>query len=402
MSGGTIVLIGISIAVAALAAVAWLMIRRRSWRALVGGLALCLAAASIATWHYSQRVVPTLGDCAMPTRVGELGSICGVRRPEDLELVSSHNLIIASEERSGGRLMGLRLDDLGAAPFPLWPTTEDSAEPLPSLRIGDPNCPLPEAASFAPQGMSVSDHSNVGGPVREPVRVAVVAHVGTETIQFFDLEDGPRTRLVWRGCIFYPQHTTGNGVALFDDGSLLATNFLPAGAGPESERYRLRGSFGFDTGDVLRWTPEQGWSHIPGTSGAMPNGIVASRDGSTFYFADAGNWRVAVVRRQDPGRDDFRVHVGGAPDNLTLTRSGTVLATVVTLSGDIPGLCAVGGRECRLGWAIWEVDPATRAATQVFAHDGDAIGSATTALEVGDYLFIGSMADDRIGVYKRR
>ena len=86
---------------------------------------------------------------------------------------------------------------------------------------------------------------------------------------------------------------------------------------------------------------------------------------------------------------------------LTLTRTGSILATVVTLGGDLPILCSVGGRECRLGWAVWEVDPATNVAAEVLSSDGKSLGSATTALEVGKYLFIGTMVDDRLGVYQR-
>ena len=134
----------------------------------------------------------------------------------------------------------------------------------------------------------------------------------------------------------------------------------------------------------------------------MPNGIVAAREQPEFYFADAGNWRVAIVRRDGDSVRVTHVPVGGAPDNLTLTHDERVLATVVTFEGDIPVLCSIGGRECRLGWAIWELAPWTRSAELVFEHDGASIASATTALEVGRYLLIGTMADDRIGVYQRR
>jgi hypothetical protein len=396
MSGATLMLTGILVVLAALAAMSWLVVRLASWRAYLGFLALAASAAGTAIWLYSMRVVPPIADCAMPSRVGELGAICGFQRPEDLELIPSQNMVVASEERRGGRLMGLNVDDLGAGPFQLWPNGDDAIVKTQRGVVGDPTCPPPDAASFAPQGLSVSDHSATGGPIR----VAVVAHVGRETIQFFDFVSEPRVHLSWRGCIFYPEHTTGNDVALFNDGSLVATNYLPEGAGEVGDRYRLRGSLGLDTGDVLAWSPDGGWTHVAKTNGAMPNGIIASRDESTFYFADAGNWRVAIVPTKDPLRI-ARVHVGGAPDNLTLTRTGRILATVVTLGGDVPTLCSVGGRECRLGWAVWEIDPTTRVATEVLENDGKALGSATTALEVGRYLFIGTMVDDRIGVYRR-
>ncbi len=368
-------------------------IRRRSWRRLGGLVVLGLVFATASAWLYTRRDAPRLPGCAMPARAGELGSICGFDRPEDLELIESRNLVIASEERSGGRLMGLAVDRLADGPFALWPNRISA----PGQRlVGDDSCPPPDAATFSPQGVSVSDRSGRGGPIR----VAVVAHGGSETLQFFDLVDDP-PHLRWCGCIFYPPQTTGNDVALFDDDSLVATNFLPRGSGPVGDRARLRGSLGLDTGDVLAWSTRRGWTHVANTSGAMPNGIIAARDASEFYFADAGQWRVAVVPYPGVAGAVTRIRVGGAPDNLTITHSGHVLATVVTLSGDLPFLCALNGRECRLGWAVWEIDPKTRVATKRLEDDGRRLASATTALEVGNYLLIGTMVDDRIGVYQR-
>lgn len=397
MSVAALVLVRMLIVLAALVAMSWLIVRFGSWRLFFAALALVGSVACASIWLYSKRAVPPVGDCAMPSRVGELGAICGYQRPEDLELISSQNIVVASEERSGGRLMGLRVDDLGAGPFQLWPTTDDAVAKTQRGVAGDPTCLPPDPSSFSPQGLSVSDHGATGGTIR----VAVVAHVGRETIQFFDFASEPRAHLSWRGCIFYPEHTTGNDVALFNDGSLVATNYLPEGAGEIGDRYRLRGSFGLDTGDVLAWSSDGGWRHVANTNGAMPNGIIASRDESTFYFADAGNWRVAIVPTKAAALQSTRVRVGGAPDNLTLTRTGRILATVVTLGGDVPFLCSVGGRECRLGWAVWEVDAETHLAAEVLENDGKALASATTALEVGKYLFIGTMVDDRIGVYQR-
>ena len=397
MSGGSLILLCVLLAVFGALGAGWLIVRVASWRLLLVVVCFLIAGAVIGVRRYAERPVPAAVECKMPSRVGELGAICGVRRPEDLELVASQNLVIASEERSGGRIMGLTLNRLDAEPLTLWPNAAGVNPATEPNQVGDRACTAPDSETFAPQGMSVLDRSASGGPVR----VAVVAHVGRETIQFFDLETGPQPHLVWRGCIDYPPHTTGNGVAFLDDGSLVATNFLPAGSGEVGDRYRLRGSLGFDTGDALAWSDRRGWTHVRGTAGAMPNGIVAARDGSEFYFADAGNWRVAIVPKGGSTHARAAVPVGGAPDNLTLTGAGTILATVVTFSGDKPMLCSIGGRECRLGWSIWEVDPRTRSATEVFAHDGTSIGSATTALEVGRYLLIGTMTDDRVGVYRR-
>lgn len=188
---------------------------------------------------------------------------------------------------------------------------------------------------------------------------------------------------------------------MLGDGSLLATNYTPTGTGSEGERYRVRGSVGFNIGDVLAWSPSGGWSHIPNTTGALPNGIAAAKDESEFYFADAGAWRIAIVPRHAQAKLSNRIHIGGAPDNLSVSDDGRVLAAVVNFSGDLPLLCAVGGRQCHVGWAIWELDPKTHGTTELVADAGIVLRTASSALQVGNYILIGSMDDDRIGVYRR-
>jgi hypothetical protein len=76
------------------------------------------------------------------SRRGELGSICGYQRPEDLELIPSQNIVLASEARTGGRLMGLRVDDLGAGPFQLWPTLDDAVVKTQRAYVGSRQIPL--------------------------------------------------------------------------------------------------------------------------------------------------------------------------------------------------------------------------------------------------------------------
>ena len=201
-------------------------------------------------------------------------------------------------------------DDLGAGPFQLWPAAEDSTANTSPELVGVPLVRVP------------TGHRSLH-------KVCRFRTIAQQAVRFVC---GRRPR--WKGDYsilrlrertarapqlarlhFYPEHTTGNDVALFDDGSLVATNFLPEGAGEIGDRYRLRGSLGLDTGDVLSWSSDAGWTHVANTNGAMPNGIIASRDESTFYFADAGNWRVAIEPARNAALQDVRVRVGGAPDN---------------------------------------------------------------------------------------
>jgi hypothetical protein len=77
---------------------------------------------------------------------------------------------------------------------------------------------------------------------------------------------------------------------------------------------------------------------------------------------------------------------------------------MVTLSGDIPlpFICGFRGRTCRTGWAVWEIDPATGHAVEILAGNGERIASVPVALEVGDFTLLGSIGDNRVGVFRRR
>ena len=88
--------------------------------------------------------------------------------------------------------------------------------------------------------------------------------------------------------------------------------------------------------------------------------------------------------------------IGGNPDNLTWTPRGTLLLATHT-AGSRFMLCALGARPCTTGWAVYEVDPVTLAATLVVEHDGTDLGAVATALEADGVIYLGSVYDDRIG-----
>ena len=359
----------------------------------------------LALWGYSLRPEPEPQPCALPTAVGELGAVCGFRDPEDLEYVPSLDRVLVSEEGLGGRLLALRPSDLAAGPIVLWPPAPGARRSSLEGTLPRGDCAPPEDPErHAPHGLSVLEPITPG----DPVRVAVVFHhldevgVVRDAVHFFELVDGG-DRLRWQGCIRYPEHAVGNDLVWLGGGSLLATRFVLADTPHQIERGVLLGSLGFETGDVLTWSPEQGWSPVPHTGAAIPNGIAVAPDGRAFYFADSGRWRVAIVPWNGEADHIRYVQVGGAPDNLTISPSGRILATVVTLSGDLPFpfVCSFRGRTCRTGWAVWEIDPDTGSAAEILAGNGERIASVPVALEVGDFLLLGSIGDDRVGVFRR-
>ena len=395
MSGAQLVLLGFLGSVALFLALCWVTARKRSRRALFKLLAVSAAIVTAALWAYSRRPLPERGECALPSHPGELGSICGVHKPEDLAFVPELELVVTAEFERGGRLVGLRLADLTATPVALWPTSD----PLSTPTLGDRTCTArPDPRAFFPHGVSVGAATAEHGPL-----LAVVTHGMPDVVQLFELEgDAAQPRARWKGCIPYPKRTTGNDVVLLRDGSLVATNFSPEIFGFQGWRYTMRAILGIPTGDVVRWSAAEGWSHIPATQGAGPNGVVASPDESTLYFSDGGHETVRVRSLRQAANEGSGIVLGAPPDNLSIRPSGGLLATVATFSGELPLLCSLGGRQCRLGWAVLEIDPDSHAVSELVSEPGREIATATTALEVGPYVFIGTMEDDRVGVYRRR
>jgi len=165
--------------------------------------------------------------------------------------------------------------------------------------------------------------------------------------------------------------------------------------------YTLKGGLGWNTGDVMAWVRGRGWRHLPGTAAPSPNGVLASPDGKTVFYAESGSGRVSRVPRAGvpAGHAAEHVTIGGNPDNLSISPRGTILAATHT-DGAAFLLCTLGRLPCGTGWSIFEIDPATLRATLLLHHDGSTVGGVASAAEFNGRLYFGAVFDDRIGVWQ--
>src|SRR5258707_279371 len=74
--------------------------------------------------------------------------------------------------------------------------------------------------------------------------------------------------------------TSGNDVAVGDDGSVVVSNYASS-VGSIVDNVKI--GLGWVTGDVLLWRQGVGWSHVPGTAASAANGVALSPDGRTLY-----------------------------------------------------------------------------------------------------------------------
>ena len=323
--------------------------------------------------------------CSEATGPHGIATVCGFAKPEDVVWIETANVLLVSEmgwdaPSGGGAISAV---DAAGVRRVLWPdvSAPGRGEPL----LGDPACTAPPvAAAFSAHGLDAAWDAEA-----QRVRVAVVAHGEREAVEQFELVgEGRALRLVWRGCVPLPADTAGNDVALAKGGTLYVTNYLPSVHGLRAWFALRAADRGEITGDVLAWSRERGWRHLPGSAASQPNGIAVSPDGAMLFVAENGASRVVRMPVAGAGMPAERSSVAtpGRPDNLSWSSRGTLLVAVL-----LPGTPG--------GWSLLELEPRTLdAALRLEARDGMPLHSVTSADEAGGRLYLGSMADDRIGL----
>lgn len=329
--------------------------------------------------------------------------ICEFRDPEDLALLPGGAWILVSQmrERRGdegppGSLIGYRLADgrLRKLYPPPEPGTGGTSGPEPSAGWGSPACPgPPDPALFSPHGVDVA-RSGTGAR-----GLGVVNHGGRESIELFEIAfDVGGPVLFWRGCVPLPPRVWPNDLVLSPGGGVLATNMLPGRCGLSGAWGVVRLFFGADTGDVLEWRPESGWSALAESAASAPNGLAASRDASEVYVAEWGRDRLVRLRRDQRGhaqRDS--VELPHHPDNITWTKDGRLLVTgQLGPVGSLMACSRIEAGTCGVPFSVVLVEPATLEVIPVLDSTGAVMGAGTVALEVGDEIFIGTFAGDRL------
>jgi len=343
--------------------------------------------------------LPTLTECEP---VGGVSPVCGFHNPEDLALLPGGGWILASQggEMGGGEgrpgsLVGYRVADGRLHKlYPPEPGAAASSGSQPSPGWGSPECPgPPDPAVFLPHGVDVA---RPGTGARS---LAVVNHGGRESIEFFEIGyavDAPA--LFWRGCVLLPPEVWPNDVALLPGGGVMATNMMPGMRGAAAAWGIVKLLFGRDTGEVLEWRPDSGWAALPESAGSGPNGIAISPDGSEVYIAEWGRDLLVRLRRDEQGRTRRdSVALPHHPDNMTWTRDGRLLVTgQIGPIGDLMTCSRIETGTCGMPFSVVLVDPASLEVVPVLDSPTAVIGAGTVALEVGDEIFIGTFAGDRL------
>jgi SMP-30/Gluconolactonase/LRE-like region len=315
--------------------------------------------------------------------------ICGFRNPEDLALLPKARALVVSQLGSldGAKPGSLVFFDLESESLSDAFPAAGSGPGAPRAGWGEPDCPGAPGAAFSPHGLDLASRPDGA------LELLVVNHGGRESVELFEVTDAPDApALAWCGCAIAPAGAMLNDVAALPDGGFVATDFLPKA---HPTLWSLLGLLRISTGEVLEWQPGRGFRKLAGTEGPLPNGIAVSRDGETLYVDEYLADEVRKISRRT-GELLGSAEVA-SPDNLNWSPDGKLL--VASHDAPMNEIAACGDVErgqCPFHFSIVLLDPERMEGTAVYENAGPPMGAGTSALRIGDELYIGSFAGDRL------
>lgn len=321
---------------------------------------------------------------------GDLRYVCGPVNAEDIVQIEDSDWLIVSGmsvDSEDGYVPGrLYLVDHVRKTYEEWfpgvtPEFRHDAD-----RFAE--CPSPlNVDNFSAHGLALAERG------QGRFDLYITSHGEREAIEMFEVDaSGGKPSIAWVGCVVLPERTFANSVAILSEGGFVTTKMMdptdPAGFGAI-----LAGGI---TGQLYEWHggPVEA---VPETELSGANGIVVSPDERYVFVAAIGS-REIVRYEADWSTTRESVTIDVRPDNLRWSDAGTLY----TIGGNYvpPDECA--NPPCATGWSVIEIDPETLEATRVAGADQNAaLQGASTALPVGDEIWIGTFSGDRIGYLPR-
>lgn len=335
---------------------------------------------------------PTIASCEP---LHGITPICGFAAPEDLDVLPDGSaLIVGSLGRWDGTKSGgiqVYYPHNGQIDTLYTSGDQSSATRATDGTWGDPTCPGPPA-KFSAHGLHVSSRDDGS------YTLLAVNHTARESVEWFQLQRDAAGHLsaTWRGCVIVDEPLWINDVAMLADGGFVATHMMSrALAATLLDRPPADG---VKSGALVTWQRGVGWRKIPGTEGALPNGVQASRDGRTIYVDMYLENTVAAFAR-DTGRLLWRASLGGAPDNVSIRPDGNLLVSTHPVSlARIRDECLSKSVDlCELPFIVYGVNASTGAVRELHAGAGAPIGGVTVAVESRGQIYFGAYAGNRIG-----
>jgi hypothetical protein len=319
--------------------------------------------------------------------------ICGPHHPEDLVQIPGTPWILISG--LGGALPG---SPPGPGDLYLLNATDKRWHSIAQASLaaverntrlyGD--CPVPDATQFISHGLAIRSGSHGRHTLY------AINHGGRESVEVFAVDArGPEPRLTWSGCAVLTVSAWLNAVVpLPGEGFIVTSTF-----DPKDSQAQTKMANGQYAGAVYEWQPGRGFAPLAGAEHTGDNGVAISADARWLYF----NWffgRAVIRLARDGSAERATAPLDFLPDNIDYAPDGSLYVTGQNadpkqLLFDCPG------GNCRHDTTIVKLDPVSMM-TRVVAHlpANPTFSDGTTALQVGDTIFLGSYRGDAVAYMK--
>lgn len=317
--------------------------------------------------------------------------ICGLQNPEDIESVGDGRTLMLSQMMLAGELNSgsLALIDSKTKKLKIFADFNDAQ----FQSWGHPDC-NPPGEQFAPHGFHLDKSP-------DSKRLLVVNHGGRESIEAFELKaEGESYGLNWLGCVLLPDNAFVNDVVADGQDGFYTTHMFAKRGFSIGELVwpQLQGIFGWRTGWVWHWQPgsdkASGFSKLEFPL-AAPNGIQMDAKGEYLYVNEWGRDKVHKLRLPS-GEHVASLDIPYA-DNTQWDDQGNLL--VVSQEFELSELMFCLGLKqgaCAAPFSVYQIDPDSFKAAKIFHHQGAPMGAATVAQVLGEHLYLGTFAGDRL------
>jgi hypothetical protein len=319
--------------------------------------------------------------------------VSGVINASDLARVTGTNWIIASGMSSASNPTGhlYLVDTKRREAEVLFPR---HAEIAPDIETYG-STPAPTAATFAGHGLAL--RSSPDGLHT----LYVTNHVGREAVEVFQVDArGDKPVISWQGAVVFSKDQVYLAdVAPHPDGGFVAVSMCD---GLENLYGALDGN---PSGGVWRWTPGTGGPRpIPGASVNGPHGVEVSPDGRRCFIncMVAQEIRVLSLSGTDPWTKTIQVDL--YPNNSTWSQDGRHLliagpAGIVDWRATMDRIIAAD--QISTPFKVVRLNVDTLELEELLTYDRPGgFGLASTALEVGDELWVSSARSDEVAVFR--
>lgn len=352
---------------------------------------LFVTSTLLATTAFVEDATAADDECPV---LAEHGFVCGPQNAEDLVLVPGTRWIISSGMAPGAAIYLIDSQLKSWAKF--YPADAPRAQQDMEIYGACPGSP--DSDNFVTHGLNL--HSGENGHSK----LYVVGHGGREAIEVFDVNaNGEMPILTWIGCVVMPEGMVANSVASFSDGSLVVTVPLHPGK-------TITNAFaGEQTGAVYEWSPgDGGFVWVQGTELPYGNGIEVSADEQEVYVVSSVLRTVVAYSRSNPARQLRTTNsMAFIPDNLHMASDGSLItAGMVVDYPECDKLQTPGEFDlekfasCPRPYIVEAIDPQSMQGKNLMRGPvNEKFSNATMGLQVGNEIWVGTFAGDRIGYH---